>query len=70
MKTLRATGELMADFKVNDPDLQAPAETLLRQTYAAYLQWQPDGDWSTFLSWLEEWPHEGIEAVESGRTPQ
>lgn len=41
------------------------AEVVLREAYDAYLQWQPDGDWDTFLSWVDD---EGGQRPTCGRT--
>ena len=30
------------------------ARAMLRHAYEEYLRWQPDGDWDTFLSWVDE----------------
>ena len=33
---------------------QAGAEEAVRVAFARYLEWQPDGDWETFISFVKD----------------
>ena len=35
-------------------DEQALAELSVRIAFARYIEWQPDGDWSTFVSFVKD----------------
>jgi hypothetical protein len=36
------------------PEEQQAAEEAVRVAFARYLEWQPDGDWDTFLSFVDD----------------
>lgn len=48
------TTDVHPSRRISMADRQRDAELAIRNAYTVYLNWQPDGDWSTFMSFAQD----------------